>query len=177
MQQAPACHRPDWLHNVRKSGSPAMHGKAAIALRSPLEGGHRGRQSIIEAHLEGDKGQGRQFHNGDGDDALERLRNADLRRVGRQTRPGQLEIGDTLLELHADGAPLAAALVVGFVSDIRRRENLEAEQDGDANGGKKLPCPLTHAPESAEPKHIVGYYSISSANFNGAINSQWACGL
>ena len=171
MQQAPACHRPDWLHNARKRGSPATCAAAAITLRHPLESGRRGRQSIIESHLEGNKGQGRQFHVGYGGNSLERRRNADMRRLGRQSRPRKLEIGDALLELHAYGAPVAAAIVIGFMSEIRRRKNLESEQKSDPNGGKELPQPPTLTPKSAEPKHIEGYYSISAANFNGALRS------
>ncbi len=61
------------------------------------------------------------------------------RRIRFKSRAGQLKIGDALLKLHAYGAPVAAAIVIGFMSEIRRRKNLESEQKSDPNGGKELP--------------------------------------
>ena len=57
------------------------------------------------------------------------------RRVRFKSRTGQLEIGDALLKLDAYRASFAVEFVVSFMYDIRRRENLETKQKGNAHGG------------------------------------------
>ena len=71
------------------------------------------------------------------------------RRVRFKSRTGQLEIGNTLLELDAYRASLAVAVMVGFMDNIRREERLESKQKGNAYGGKKPSRSLAYAPESA----------------------------
>ncbi len=75
------------------------------------------------------------------------------RRVRFKSRTSQLEIGDALLKLDAYRASFAAANVVSLMCDIRRRKHLNSKQKGNAHSGKKPPCSLAYAPESAEPKH------------------------
>ncbi len=109
--------------------------------------------SLVHANLQGDKSPAWQHDLCWNSRVCRDDREGHDCRVRFKSRTGQLEIGDALSNLNAYRALFAAAIMVCLMCDIRRRENLESKQNGNAHGGKKPSCPLAHTPESAEAKH------------------------
>ena len=117
-----------------------------------MDGGYAA--SLVHSHFEGNKRDVLRLCDSSGERMPARRRRLKPQRFRLKAIARQLEVGYALLQLHADGTTLAAAVVVCLVCNIRSRENLETKQKGNAHRGKKPSCSLAHSPELSKAQHL-----------------------